>query len=139
MDLRQMEYFVALAEESQFTRAAEITRVSQSGLSAAIKSLEEDLNAKLFVRTTRRVELTPAGRALFPHARNLLAEATAGRDAVTATIGEVTGLIARRRRTVPWFDQCARTRRALPPQAPRSGDHIHTSGNGRPAEPHARR
>ena len=91
MDLRQMEYFVALAEESQFTRAAEITRVSQSGLSAAIKSLEEDLNAKLFTRTTRRVELTPAGRALFPHARNLLAEATAGRDAVTATVGKVTG------------------------------------------------
>jgi DNA-binding transcriptional LysR family regulator len=91
MDLRQMEYFVALAEESQFTRAAEITRVSQSGLSAAIKSLEQDLNAQLFTRTTRRVELTPAGRALFPHARNLLAEATAGRDAVTATIGEVTG------------------------------------------------
>lgn len=91
MDLRQMEYFVALAEENQFTRAAEITRVSQSGLSAAIKSLEDDLNAKLFTRTTRRVELTPAGRALFPHARNLLAEANAGRDAVTATIGEFTG------------------------------------------------
>ena len=91
MDLRQMEYFVALAEENQFTRAAEITRVSQSGLSAAIKSLEDDLNAKLFTRTTRRVELTSAGRALFPHARNLLAEANAGRDAVTATIGEFTG------------------------------------------------
>jgi DNA-binding transcriptional LysR family regulator len=91
MDLRQMEYFVALAEESQFTRAAEVTRVSQSGLSAAIKSLEQDLNAQLFTRTTRRVELTPAGRALFPHARNLLAEANAGRDAVTATVGEITG------------------------------------------------
>lgn len=93
MDLRQMEYFVALAEESQFTRAAEITRVSQSGLSAAIKSLEQDLNAKLFTRTTRSVELTPAGHALFPHARNLLAEATAGRDAVTATVGAVTGAL----------------------------------------------
>ena len=86
-----MEYFVALAEEHQFTRAAEVTRVSQSGLSAAIKSLEEDLNARLFVRTTRRVELTPAGHALIPHARRLLAEANAGRDAVTATIGQITG------------------------------------------------
>lgn len=93
MELRQMEYFVALAEESQFTRAAEVTRVSQSGLSAAIKNLEEDLNAKLFTRTTRRVELTPAGRALFPHARNLLAEANAGRDAVTATVGQITGAL----------------------------------------------
>lgn len=91
MDLRQMEYFVALAEESQFTRAAEITQVSQSGLSAAIKSLEDDLNVKLFTRTTRRVELTPAGHALFPHARNLLAEADAGRDAVAATIGRFAG------------------------------------------------
>ncbi|WP_211368100.1 LysR family transcriptional regulator [Microbacterium rhizomatis] len=91
MDLRQMEYFVALAEENQFTRAAELTRVSQSGLSAAIKTLEHDLNAKLFVRTTRRVELTTAGRALYPHARRLLAEADAGRDAVTATVGKFTG------------------------------------------------
>lgn len=93
MDLRQMEYFVALAEENQFTRAAEVTRVSQSGLSAAIKSLEDDLNAKLFTRTTRRVELTPAGHALFPHARNLLAEANAGRDAVAATTGEFAGAL----------------------------------------------
>lgn len=93
MDLRQMEYFVALAEENQFTRAAEITRVSQSGLSAAIKSLEDDLNAKLFTRTTRRVELTAAGHALFPHARKLLAEANAGRDAVAATTGEFAGAL----------------------------------------------
>ncbi|MCE7483007.1 LysR family transcriptional regulator [Microbacterium profundi] len=93
MDLRQMEYFVALAEESQFTRAAEITRVSQSGLSAAIKSLEDDLDTKLFTRTTRRVELTAAGHALFPHARNLLAEADAGRDAVAATIGRFAGAL----------------------------------------------
>jgi DNA-binding transcriptional LysR family regulator len=88
-----MEYFVALAEENQFTRAAEITRVSQSGLSAAIKSLEDDLNAKLFTRTTRRVELTAAGHALFPHARNLLAEANAGRDAVAATTGRFAGAL----------------------------------------------
>lgn len=93
MDLRQMEYFVALAEENQFTRAAEITRVSQSGLSAAIKSLEDDLDTKLFTRTTRRVELTAAGHALFPHARNLLAEANAGRDAVAATIGRFAGAL----------------------------------------------
>ena len=66
MDLRQMEYFVALAEESQFTRAAEVTRVSQSGLSAAIKSLEQDLNAQLFTRTTRRVELTPPAAPCSP-------------------------------------------------------------------------
>jgi DNA-binding transcriptional LysR family regulator len=91
MDLRQMEYFVALAEEQQFTRAAELTRVSQPGLSAAIRTLEDELQTPLFTRTTRRVELTGAGRALLPHARALLAQAVAGRDAVVAARGEVVG------------------------------------------------
>ena len=91
MDLRQMEYFLAIAEEQQFTRAAVLTRVSQSGLSASIRTLEDELQAPLFTRTTRRVELTDAGRALLPHARSMLALAAAGRDAVVATRGEVTG------------------------------------------------
>ena len=86
-----MEYFVALAEEQQFTRAAELTTVSQSGLSAAIRSLEEDLQTPLFLRTTRRVELTEAGHALLPFARTLLAQAAAGRDAVIATKSELSG------------------------------------------------
>jgi len=68
-----------------------VTYVSQSGLSAAIKSLEAELGTALFTRTTRSVELTPAGRALLPHAEALLAGANAGRDAVTATLGELTG------------------------------------------------
>lgn len=93
MDLRQMEYFVALADEGQFTRAAEATRVSQSGLSAAIRTLEDELRTPLFTRTTRRVELTGAGRALLPHARALLAQAVAGRDAVIAARGEVIGTL----------------------------------------------
>jgi DNA-binding transcriptional LysR family regulator len=91
MDLRQMEYFVALAEEQQFTRAADLRRVSQSGLSAGIRTLEDELQTPLFTRTTRRVELTDAGRALLPHARSLLAQAAAGRDAVVATRSEVVG------------------------------------------------
>ncbi len=91
MDLRQMEYFVALAEEQQFTRAAEITRVSQSGLSASIRTLEDELQATLFTRSTRKVELTDAGRALLPHARSLLSQAVAGKDAVVATRAEVLG------------------------------------------------
>jgi DNA-binding transcriptional LysR family regulator len=86
-----MEYFVALAEQQQFTRAAEVTRVSQSGLSAAIRTLEDELQTPLFTRTTRRVELTGAGRALLPHAKALLAQAVAGRDAVVAARGEVIG------------------------------------------------
>jgi DNA-binding transcriptional LysR family regulator len=93
MDLRQMEYFLAVAEEQQFTRAASLRRVSQSGLSASIRTLEEELDTVLFTRTTRNVELTDAGRALVPHARSMLAQAAAGRDAVEAMRGEVLGTL----------------------------------------------
>ncbi|GEK19248.1 LysR family transcriptional regulator [Cellulomonas persica] len=91
MDLRQMEYLVALADEQHFTRAAAIAGVSQSGLSAAIRSLEDELDAPLFLRTTRRVEPTDACRALLPHARAMLAEAVAGRDAVVRATSELSG------------------------------------------------
>jgi DNA-binding transcriptional LysR family regulator len=91
MDLRQMEYVVALADEQQFTRAAAVCRVSQSGLSAAIRSLEEELGTTLFARTTRRVEPTEAGLALLPFARTMLEQADAGRDAVVRATHELSG------------------------------------------------
>lgn len=86
-----MEYLVALADEQQFTRAAAVCRVSQSGLSAAIRSLEDELGTPLFARTTRRVEPTDAGLALLPHARTMLAQAVAGRDAVVRATHELSG------------------------------------------------
>lgn len=86
-----MEYFVALADEQQFTRAAAICGVSQSGLSAAIRSLEEELGTSLFSRTTRRVVPTDAGLALLPHARGMLAESAAGRDAVVRATHQLSG------------------------------------------------
>ena len=73
MELRQLEAFVAVAEECTFTRAASRLYVAQSGLSATIRSLERELQAPLFVRSTRRVALTPAGSALLPEARRTLA------------------------------------------------------------------
>jgi DNA-binding transcriptional LysR family regulator len=91
MDLRQMEYLVALADEQQFTRAAAACHVSQSGLSAAIRSLEEELGTSLFNRTTRRVEPTDAGLALLPHARTMLAQSAAARDAVVRATHELSG------------------------------------------------
>lgn len=91
MDLRQMEYVVTLADEQQFTRAASICGISQSGLSAAIRNLEDELGTTLFDRTTRRVEPTEAGRVFLPHARTLLAQAAAARDAVEDTSRELTG------------------------------------------------
>ncbi|WP_265523443.1 LysR family transcriptional regulator [Oerskovia flava] len=93
MDLRQMEYLVALADEEQFTRAAAVTGVSQSGLSAAVRSLENELGTVLFTRTTRRVRPTDAGLALLPHARSMLAQAAAARDAVVQATRELSGAL----------------------------------------------
>ncbi|MDO8108409.1 LysR family transcriptional regulator [Isoptericola sp. b441] len=93
MDLRQMEYLVALFEERQFTRAAALAGVSQSGLSAAIRSLEDELGTSLFTRTTRRVEPTAAGQALLPHALAMLEQATAARDAVVRASRELAGTL----------------------------------------------
>src|SRR5690348_11109678 len=91
MDFRQLQYLVTLADEEQFTRAAAVCGVSQSGLSAAIRALEDELGTALFERTTRRVEPTPAGSALLPHARLLLAQASAARDAVGRATNELSG------------------------------------------------
>lgn len=93
MDLRQMEYLVALAEERQFTRAAALSGVSQSGLSAAIRTLEDELGTSLFTRSTRRVEPTAAGLALLPFARTMLSQATAARDAVVSASRELSGTL----------------------------------------------
>lgn len=88
-----MEYLVALADERQFTRAAELTGVSQSGLSAAIRNLEVELGTKLFTRTTRKVEPTEAGLALLPFARSMVGQATAARDAVVQVSRELSGTL----------------------------------------------
>jgi DNA-binding transcriptional LysR family regulator len=74
VELRQLRYFVAVAEELHFGRAAERLHMSQSPLSRAIRELERELGLVLFVRTTRRVELTPAGSVLLERSRRALAE-----------------------------------------------------------------
>jgi DNA-binding transcriptional LysR family regulator len=93
MELRQLEAFVAVAEERNFTRAAARLYLAQSGLSATIRSLEKDLRAPLFVRSTRRVDLTPAGTALLPEARRTLAFARGAADAVAAVEGLQRGTL----------------------------------------------
>ena len=72
MELRHLRYFVALAEELSFTRAAQRLHVSQPPLSLQIAQLEQELGAQLFVRTSRRVELTLAGQAYLVDARAVL-------------------------------------------------------------------
>nr|BFE78253.1 hypothetical protein GCM10020093_008540 [Planobispora longispora] len=70
MELQQLRYVVAVAETSNFTRAAEHCRVVQSALSHQIAALERELGSRLFERTSRRVRLTPAGEAFLPAARS---------------------------------------------------------------------
>ncbi len=118
MDLRQLEYFVAVAEERNFTRAAQRVHISQSGVSAQIRRLEQELGAELFDRSARSVTLTAAGEAALAHARAALASA----EAVGRAVDEVTGLV-RGRLTLgmvvgctvtPLFDALAAFRAAHP-------------------------
>ena len=69
VEVRQLEHFVAVAEELSFTRAARRLSYVQSALSVSIRALEGDLGVRLFDRTTRGVALTDAGEALLPSAR----------------------------------------------------------------------
>ncbi|GAA4222918.1 DNA-binding transcriptional LysR family regulator [Streptosporangium album] len=88
MQLQQLASFVAVAEARHFTQAAERMRVAQPSLSKQIKALEADLGAPLFSRARGNVTLTPAGEALLPLARRILADAETARREV----GELAGL-----------------------------------------------
>jgi DNA-binding transcriptional LysR family regulator len=91
MELRQLVYFTAVAEERQFTRAASRLLVAQPAVSAQIRRLERELGEPLFQRSPRSVSLTEAGEALLPHARAALAAADRGRDAIASLRGMLSG------------------------------------------------
>lgn len=94
MDLRQLEHFVAVAEEQHFTRAAQRVHIVQSALSTSIRALEIELGAQLFVRSTRSVKLTPAGEALYEKAVAVLHGVREARAAVTAVQGLERGSLS---------------------------------------------
>jgi DNA-binding transcriptional LysR family regulator len=89
MELRQLGYFVAVAEEGNFTRAAERIHVAQPGVSAQIRRLERELGQELLVRSARSVRLTEVGAAVLPYAKAALAAV----DGVRLVVDELTGLM----------------------------------------------
>ena len=91
MDVRQLEYFVAVAEELSFTRAAARCHVVQSALSYQIARLERENGVALFERTSRSVRLAPAGELLLPRARAVLAELERPRAELAELAGVITG------------------------------------------------
>ncbi|WP_052868725.1 LysR family transcriptional regulator [Streptomyces niger] len=101
MDQRRLEYFLSVAEELNFTRAAQRLHVTQSTLSAGIKALEHELRAELLIRSTRSVRLTEAGSAFLPEARAAIEALDRARAAVeplsaglrgSLTVGVLSGL-----------------------------------------------
>lgn len=90
MDMRELRYFVAVAEELHFGRAAARLHMTQPPLSRAIKHLETDLGHVLLHRSPAGVALTPAGASLYDEARTLLAQAEQARARVAAAAGPAT-------------------------------------------------
>jgi DNA-binding transcriptional LysR family regulator len=93
VEIRQLQYFVAVAQTRHFGRAAERLHMAQSPLSQAIRQLEAQLGATLFDRTTRRVELTPAGEALLLDAERILGSIEAAQTRVRLVGAGRTGLL----------------------------------------------
>ncbi|MES9536333.1 MULTISPECIES: LysR substrate-binding domain-containing protein [unclassified Actinomadura] len=89
MELRQLEYFVAVTEEASFTRAAARLHVAQPGVSAQIRQLERELGQPLLDRSGRTVRLTEVGAAVLPYARAALAAVEGAR----LSVDELTGLL----------------------------------------------
>ncbi|MEU0495406.1 LysR family transcriptional regulator [Mycobacterium sp. NPDC006124] len=102
LDLRKLRYFVAVAEELNFGRAAKLLHIAQPVLSRQIRSLEDELGVRLLIRDTRGAILTDAGSQLLPDARFLLAESKALRDRLSRAaaptrvvrVGVMPGLLA---------------------------------------------
>ncbi|WP_030436414.1 LysR family transcriptional regulator [Actinoplanes subtropicus] len=91
MELRQLEYFLAVAEEANFTRAAQRVHISQSGVSAQVRTLENELGAELIDRSGRVARLTEAGTVALPYAQLALDAVTDLREAVDAVKGLIRG------------------------------------------------
>lgn len=93
MQLRYLEYFVALARERHFARAAEVCHVAQPTLSAGLATLEEMLGQRLVIRDRRFIDLSPEGYAVLPFAQQMLADHQAMRAALNSDAGPLRGTL----------------------------------------------
>ncbi len=93
MELRQIEYFVAVAGEMSFTRAAERVHVVQSALSTSIAKLERELQVQLFDRTRQQIQLTAAGERFRVYANDVLRVARTAADSVSEFRGSLSGTV----------------------------------------------
>ncbi|RUT42414.1 LysR family transcriptional regulator [Pseudomonas sp. PAMC 29040] len=93
MELRHLRYFLAVAQEGHFGRAAERLNIVQSALSVQIKALEDELGGPLFIRTTRKVTLTQAGEVLKREAQHTVDQAEHARRAVKRSLSGGSGIV----------------------------------------------
>ena len=93
MEIHQLRYFVALAEEGSFSRAAERMRIAQPSLSQQIQKLEGEMNQQLFDRLPRGVTPTAAGASLLPLARKILNDVGDARRCVEERVGAIAGIV----------------------------------------------
>lgn len=93
MELRQLEYFLAVASELNFTRAASQMHVVQSGLSASVAKLEKELGVQLFDRSKPKIALTPAGEVFREHARHAIRTMELAKDSVCHYRGQLSGTV----------------------------------------------
>src|SRR5262249_14826794 len=118
MELRQLGYFVAVAEERNFTRAAARIPIAQPAISQQIRRLEAELGEHLFHRARRGITLTPAGQALLPHAPAALQAAGGGRRGGGAVLRPAPGRLGRRLVPPPARPALPPPARRLPPRPP---------------------
>jgi DNA-binding transcriptional LysR family regulator len=93
MELRQLEYFIAVASEMNFSRAAQRVHVVQSALSTSVGKLEKELGIELFDRSKQQIKITPAGEIFREHARRVIQTARLAKDSMSDYRGELTGTV----------------------------------------------
>lgn len=93
MELRQLEYFIAVADEMNFSRAAQRVHVVQSALSTSVSKLERELGVELFNRSKQQIKLTPAGELFREHARRIVHSARLAKDSINDYLGELSGTV----------------------------------------------